>query len=224
MRLVLISDTHSNHDQATLPEGDVLIVAGDICNIFKAQGWTAFEAQIVSFNEWKQLLKYKQVLLIAGNHDLLTQADRAKVEKLLGNVTYLQDEAIEIERLKFYGSPWQPALGGLAFNLARGAELKEKWDLIPSDTDVLITHGPPNWILDTTYDQEHAGCDDLLRAVCEIKPKLHVFGHIHESYGVDHLDDTLFVNAALAGMNYQLSKPAWVVEVDKNTPARIVTS
>jgi len=88
-----------------------------------------------------------------------------------------------IEGVKFYGSPWQPRFFDWAFNLDRGEEIKKKWDLIPMDTDVLITHGPPYGILDLTHEGEKVGCEELMKAVLRVQPKIHIFGHIHEAYG-----------------------------------------
>ena len=96
------------------------------------------------------------------------------------NAHYLCDESLTLDGVKFYGSPWQPRFFDWAFNKDRGAPLKAIWDKIPLDTDVLITHGPPHGILDLTFDKIKAGCEELLLAVQRIKPKVHVFGHIHE--------------------------------------------
>jgi predicted phosphohydrolase len=125
----------------------------------------------------------------------------------------LLQEAINF--LKPRGFPWRPNLLNGAFNLPRGAALREKWALIPTDTDVLITHGPPLGIGDLTHGKVNAGCRDLLERVREVKPRLHLFGHIHEGRGVFESPEapgTLFVNASVGEGGR--GKPI-VVDLDK---------
>jgi len=108
-----------------------------------------------------------------------------KLGGLLKNATcYLENSGVEIDGVKFWGSPWQPEFFNWAFNLPRGRRLAEIWALIPDDTEVLITHTPPYGILDRVDSGEHVGCEDLRRALQRVKPKVHVFGHIHEDRGV----------------------------------------
>ena len=111
----------------------------------------------------------------------------SQVRKELTNCTYLQDSSTEIYGLKIYGTPWQPKFCGWAFNLERGQELCEKWDKIPEDTDVLITHTPPVGYGDLCSTGIRAGCVDLLMSVQQrVKPKYHIYGHIHE--GIKRFD------------------------------------
>lgn len=191
MKLVLISDTHGRHHDITIPSGDVLIHAGDFSY------WPGDIDELRRFNEFLGELPHPYKILVAGNHDhcfeQLPENSRASVT----NARYLQDDAIEIDGLVFYGSPWQPEFLDLAFNLPRGRALREKWEKIPQDTDVLITHGPPHKIGDRTFDGRRVGCEELLERVCAVRPKLHVFGHIHEGRGRYEKDGTLFVNAAM---------------------------
>jgi Icc-related predicted phosphoesterase len=116
---------------------------------------------------------------------------------------YLQDEPVEIEGLKFYGSPWQPWFLDWAFNLERGESLRKVWARIPEDTDVLVTHGPPHGILDRTTRGEPVGCEDLRARVEELRTPLHLFGHIHEGYGTERRGQTLFVNASSCTVSYR---------------------
>ena len=107
--------------------------------------------------------------------------------------------------IKIYGSPWQPWFYDWAFNLARGSEIKEKWDAIPTDTNILVTHGPPHGILDQTSSGEHAGCEELLKTVRgRVRPRYHVFGHIHEAYGTerDPNYNIVYVNASTCNLRY----------------------
>lgn len=116
--------------------------------------------------------------------------------------------------MKFF-SPYQPEFCNWAFNLPRDSpEIESVWNGIPIDTDVLITHGPPANILDVTFDKVHAGCPRLLKRVVEVKPKLHVFGHIHEGYGIHEMGPTLFVNASTCNFRYEPVQAPIVVELD----------
>lgn len=220
MRLILISDTHSRHDGLKIPECDVLVFAGDMCNVFLASHYTAYD-QIRSFGNFMRLVPAKRKVVIAGNHDLLFEKDLGQALECLGpGIDYLQDSGIEIDGIHFWGSPWQPEFA-LAFNLKRGPAIKEKWDLIPSNTDVLITHGPPLGRQDKTYGGGGgAGCGNLRDAVRRIHPLLHVFGHIHEAYGVTETDQTVFVNASLVNYDYQITKSP--VQIDLDVPNKVI--
>jgi Icc-related predicted phosphoesterase len=195
-RLVLLSDTHNAHDEIIVPDGDILIHAGDATNYGTIE-------EIRAFNRWFKNLPHKHKILVAGNHDWLFEKAPELAQRLLApNIIYLQDSTIEIENLKIYGSPWQPCFFDWAFNLPRGAALAERWQLIPSDTNVLITHGPAYGILDQNPSGNYCGCEELLKFVEKIKPQLHVFGHIHYSYGVTEKFGVRFANASNCDENY----------------------
>jgi Icc-related predicted phosphoesterase len=124
------------------------------------------------------------------------------------NIYYLNDSGIELEGIKFWGSPVQPEFFNWAFNKRRGHEIKRHWDMIPNDIDVLITHGGPQNILDANANNQNCGCRDLLEAVMAIQPKVHCFGHIHESYGIEEVNDTTFINASIMNGKYEsVNKP-----------------
>lgn len=125
------------------------------------------------------------------------------IREYLTNCTYLEDSKLEIYGIKIYGSPWQPEFGGWAFNLDRGAKCLSKWDLIPEDTDILITHTPPLGHGDLACSGVRAGCVELLTTVQQrVKPKYHVFGHIHEGYGVTSDGKIIYINASTCDINY----------------------
>lgn len=199
-RIICLSDTHNFHEQISVPDGDILIHAGD------ATGRGTIP-EIADFNRWFANQPHEHKILIAGNHDWLFEISSAAARRLLDDsIIYLEDSAVEIENLKFYGSPWQPRFFDWAFNLMRGAELAEKWEMIPADTDVLITHGPPNGILDEVprrYFIENTGCEELRKRVEMVRPKLHVFGHIHCGYGQTEQSGVKFVNASVCDEEYQ---------------------
>jgi Icc-related predicted phosphoesterase len=135
---------------------------------------------------------------------------------------YLQDSEVEVEGLKVYGSPWTPWFHDWAFNAQRGEDIKGLWDNIPGDTDILVTHGPPLGHGDRVLypPGQRVGCEDLLNRVKEIKPRLHVFGHIHEDSGKwDRYWDkkgtslTTFVNASSCDLSYKADNPPIVVDI-----------
>lgn len=201
MRIVCISDTHMYHNSINIPEGDILICAGD--HLGKSG---AFE-DIEDFNEFLGTQKHKYKIVIAGNHDFAYQDYNDEAIALLTNGIYLEDSLIEIEGLRIYGSPWQPYFYGWAFNLHRGIELKEKWEMIPNNIDILITHTPPYGILDQVQG-ESFGCEDLLEELDRISPKIHIFGHIHQGYGVLKKDKTTYINASICnGYRQPKNKP-----------------
>ncbi|MEL6848269.1 MAG: metallophosphoesterase, partial [Bacteroidota bacterium] len=126
--------------------------------------------------------------------------------------TYLEDESVEIGGLHIYGSPITPWFFDWAFNRQRGEEIKTYWDKIPANTDILITHGPPHHMLDLTFRNVYAGCEELGKAVARIRPRLHLFGHIHEAYGQLSQNGTLYVNASVVDLSYQVVNPPVVID------------
>jgi Icc-related predicted phosphoesterase len=218
MRLVITSDCHGRLQEAELPEGDILILAGDVLpNRFSKPEHDAYFQlnELQSLDSYCGSLKFSRVLMIAGNHDWVFEVDKLAHRKLQ-HITYLEDSGIEINGVRFYGSPHQPWFYNWAFNLPRGGkELAHCWSLIPDHTDVLITHGPPMGILDQPFGtREHVGCELLLQRVQELKPKVHAFGHIHGSYGRKRIGDTLFVNASLCSETYRPTNSPHIVDLD----------
>lgn len=198
MKLVIISDTHGLHESLEIPDGDVLIHAGDLTRHGSLEN-------VQEFNEFLGTLPHPHKIVIAGNHDLCFERYREACEELLTNCIYLQDQEVILDGVKFYGSPWQPWFYDWAFNLERGPEIRAKWELIPEDTDMLITHGPPYGIGDLTTRGEKTGCQDLLEVVEKIKPTAHIFGHIHEGYGITSNKTTTFINASVCDQLYRLA-------------------
>lgn len=215
MRVVCISDTHRYHEKPweaekiKIPDGDILIHAGD-------STYEGRIAETTNFLAWFVSHPHPNKVMIAGNHDWLFEKSNALARSMIPReITYLQDEMKEVAGLKIYGSPWTPYFLGWAFNLERGHRIREKWNKIPRGIDILVTHGPPMGILDLTYDGEHVGCKDLLDIVMRVRPKLHVFGHIHmcggQSVKVGNPPIT-FVNAAVLGEDYKPASQPIVVD------------
>jgi len=202
--ITLISDTHTKHNEinSDLIGGDILIHAGDIMS----SGYNKLE--IIDFLEWFDKIDiYENKIFIGGNHDRFIENNPEGFREILENyknVTYLQDEEIVIDGIKIYGSPWQPWFWNWAFNLPRGSEkLKEIWEDIPDETDILITHTPPMGILDyVPRSYEYVGCELLREKVFSLGIKLNVFGHIHEGYGTKDISGINFVNASILNEKY----------------------
>jgi Icc-related predicted phosphoesterase len=195
VRIVVISDTHGNHD-FHVPEGDILIHAGD----FTRRG-TMDELRL--FDAFLRRQPHPHKFVVSGNHDHCAQENQGAPHALLENAVHLLDASAVACGLKIYGSPWQPWFMNGAFNLWKKTALREKWDLIPEGIDILITHTPPYDILDRTQFGWRVGCDELRAAVERVAPRLHVFGHIHEAYGRMRKGTTEFVNAALCNLRYR---------------------
>lgn len=213
LRIICLSDTHNCNEQIIVPEGDILIHAGDATNRGTME-------EIIFFNQWFANFSHKYKIFVAGNHDWLFETNNLRARSLLDDsIIYLQDSSVEIEGLKIYGSPWQPRFFDWAFNLNRGAEMAEKWKLIPHNTDILITHGPPFGILDEVprrYWIENTGCEELRKKVEEIsqfnKLKLHIFGHIHCGYGTAENFGVKFINAANCDEEYNPTQMPIIVD------------
>ncbi len=207
VNIVLISDTHGFHEQVDVPKADLLIHAGDL-----SKRGTATEC--ADFFKWFSALPHQYKICIAGNHDFLAEENPMLFKSLIpDNVIYLENESVEIEGLKIWGSPITPWFYNWAFNRQRGAEIRKYWEAIPEDVDIIVTHGPPHGIGDFTASGVYAGCKDLLDILQEIKPRLHVFGHIHEGYGIIEKAKTTFVNASVVNLQYQVVNAAVILEL-----------
>jgi Icc-related predicted phosphoesterase len=205
MRIVCVSDTHGRHDLTAVPDGDILVHAGDLTRRGRL-------ADVEAFDRWLAALPHRHKLVVAGNHDFCFQETPAEARARLTNATYLEDAGCAIGGVTFHGSPWTPLFFDWAFMLP-DADLAAKWALIPAGVDVLVTHGPPHGVLDWTNRKEHAGSLTLFRRAVEVKPRLHVFGHIHEAAGRADIDGTTFLNAST-----QMGNGSGVV-VDLDAPA-----
>lgn len=207
MNLTFISDTHNKHNEVqNIDGGDIIFHSGDATGGGK-------EWEIKKFLDWYLKLDYKHKVFTPGNHDFGFEEEPVKYKKMFedAGVHLLIDNSVTLDGVKIWGSPVTPWFHDWAFNRARnGSEVAmygvdyifPHWDMIPDDTDVLLTHGPPYMILDElqfvdgTPKGQFTGCEDLLKVVEDIKPKIHAFGHIHCGYGVVEKSDTLFINAS----------------------------
>ena len=207
MRLVCISDTHGQHDRLTLPEGDVLVHAGD----FTERGTLP---QVQQFMDWLAVQPFRHKVFIAGNHDFLAEEQPGVFRDMVpAGCHYLENEAVEIEGLTFWGSPITPWFFDWAFNRHRGEAIRPYWEAIPPQTDVLVTHGPPYGIRDLNLHGQLTGCEELNHRVWQVQPQAHVFGHIHEGHGVTEVNDIRFLNAAVLDVRYQPVHQPLVLEL-----------
>ena len=214
MRIVAVADTHLYHDELVVPDGDVFVHAGDLC-----RGGSV--AELTAAARWIGGLPHALKIVIAGNHDWCFVREPAAARRVLGDgVVYLEDSEHAAHGLRFWGSPWQPEFGGWAFNLPRGAALAEKWARIPVGVDVLISHGPPAGHGDRSWSQQRTGCVDLRARVAVVRPRLHLFGHIHEAGGAWSEDGTTFVNCT----TWECERAPTVIDLDPLTGALTVAA
>jgi len=228
IRICLISDTHGQHYKLdNLPSADIIIHSGDSTSV-----GTRFQMQ--DFLDWfSSLNQYSHRILIGGNHDYYFDKnhprsinykleDNSHLDIIPNNVIYLEDETITIEGLKIFGSPNTPWFYNWAFNRQRGEEIKKHWDLIDSDCDIIISHGPAKGILDRCMDGSTPGCDDLLAKVKEVKPICLISGHIHEAYGCDLIDGIHYFNASVLNHNYEITNKPIIIEINEDKELKII--
>lgn len=216
MKIICLSDTHCKFGKFKVPDGDVLVHSGDL----------TFRGTIEEMSrELSKMgkLPHKVKIYVPGNHDGLAEKNPTLLEQMCkdNGIIYLHDKEVIIEGIKFYGSGWTPEFFDWYLMLPRGQALKEKWDAIPEDVNVLITHGPPFGILDlvpkyihSINSGEHVGCEELRKRIFKLpKLKLAIFGHIHDGYGTETHNGTQFLNASICNESYKPKNKPWVIEI-----------
>jgi Calcineurin-like phosphoesterase superfamily domain len=200
MKIIIVSDTHENHEELGVLRGDVLIHCGD-----SGYGFRGTRGSVDRLDAWFGRQAFELILCIGENHDFELQEISQARDPVFRNALYLEDEAVRFKELTFYGTPWVPELSLWAYHLPPN-EIREKWERIPQGTDVLITHSPPRGVLDRNRRGKSCGCPELLRRVVEVKPRLHCFGHVHASAGILDAHGTTFVNASVVNSQYQIAR------------------
>jgi len=209
MKIIFISDTHNRLDQIIddIPVCDVLVHCGDMTGRGYAH---EINKHFKTLSKLRDRGYIDHFVGIAGNHDLSFEDHPEQAKELVPDwYHYLENSEVTINGIKFYGSPQTPRFFDWGFNVDRGPLIREYWDKIPLDTDVLVTHGPPYGILDIAIrNGEHVGCEELWKAVQRVQPKVHAFGHIHHWHGIKEVDSIKFINASNLGEDYRyVNKP-----------------
>lgn len=210
MKIACLSDIHGN--LIDIPPCDLAIVAGDLCPATDHS--PAFQRVWLdsAFRHWLENMPAEQVVYIAGNHDFIFQDKPQWVPKDLPGI-YLQDSGYEFQGLNIWGSPWQPVFFDWAFNL-REPQLKEKWDLIPDNTNILTVHGPPRGYGDWVSRNERTGSPSLTARIEQLRDlKLSVHGHIHPQRGLYRIDDTIVLNASILDDHYNVANEPFLLEI-----------
>ncbi len=212
MRVVCISDTHGDHQQVELPDGDVLVHAGDLT----AHG---SRDDLQRFLDWFSEQPFEHRVFIAGNHDAFLENEPVQTQEMVdaAGVTYLNDTGVHLNGIGFWGSPITPRFHEWSFMRNPGDEIEQHWRMIPSDTKVLVTHGPPWGILDVIQRSEtvfeHTGCESLRARVSDLKPDYHLFGHIHEGFGRFEQDGVNYMNISTMNNQYQIINTPVVIDL-----------
>eukprot|EP01084_Bolivina_argentea_P063619 116119_1 len=201
LRIVTISDCHMKHPTYNMPPGDILIIAGDFTN------WKSSNQNLIEVLKWIKTLDniYKHKIIICGNHETCINENEYEKTKHLfkteANAIYLQDSFVELFGLKFWGMPWHPKrgcfYGAESFGISID-KLTNICDNIDDDVDILITHVPPQGVMDKANAGRIGSYSLLMNIKNRIKPIMHIFGHIHHCNGMKYIKncDTLFVNTA----------------------------
>jgi len=208
LKIDCISDTHTQHRKIKLPGGDIMIHSGDCTSGVRLPA-------ALEFLDWYQEQPYSHRILVPGNHDTIFEMSPKLMEEECQKrgIILLNDSGCEIEGIKIWGSPVQPWFYDWSFNRQRGADIRRHWDLIPHDTEILITHGPPHKIRDEVPrgdgSTEHVGCEDLYQKIIQTEVKLHVFGHIHEGGGYVYHEERTYINASSLDGSYHFKSPGY---------------
>lgn len=205
MKIICISDTHNKHREMDIPDGDVIIHAGDFTE-------AGTKSETMDFLKWFSALPHSSKILVAGNHDFYLEKYSDTLEHIIPeNIFYLKNSGVEIEKFSFWGSPYTPGNGAWAFNEKPGKNMVKHWEKIPATTDFLITHCPPYGILDELDDKRHIGCQKLEQQIHKLKLPHHIFGHNHNDYGIVRTRQTIFINAASLDNRYRLINAPLVI-------------
>lgn len=167
------------------------------------------KAETMDFLDWFSAQPHQHKLLIPGNHDFYFEKHLNQLDELVPfNVHHLINRGIKIENINFWGSPVTPGNGSWAFNISPGRKIEQHWEKIPANTDFLITHGPPYKVLDELDNKLNVGCEKLLKRIQSLKIPHHIFGHIHDDYGIVQRQDTFYINASSLTNDYRhINKP-----------------
>lgn len=230
MKIHCLSDLHGKY--AGLPQIDceLLLISGDILSTFFGRKRRDVEARVQAdefnnlFSPWLGNQKFEKCVFIWGNHDFIGEKFDISNLNIPNNVIHLQDSHVDIEinnkNVKIFGTPWTPWFYDWAFNapleeVGNKDEpfLNKKFSNCPDNVDIILSHGPPQGILDRTIDDLSVGSKALLSLVNRVKPKLFVCGHIHEATGVFDLENTRIINASVVDLKHRIQHEGFKVEL-----------
>lgn len=215
MKIVAISDTHGKWNRLQIPECDILISAGDYS--FRGE-----KHMVEDFHKWLNKQQAGYVVSVQGNHELNVEKNfeqmKEVAEKACPGVHFIAEGGVNIEGINIWGSAVTPWFRNWAWNVERGPKIKAHWDKIPTNTNILVTHGPPYGILDIVpfangTPKERVGCHDLLNRLIDLPDlKMHIFGHIHHSHGAEMVANVRFYNASICDEAYMPTNPVTIIE------------
>jgi Icc-related predicted phosphoesterase len=188
MRVYAASDLHGFYPD--IPDCELLLLGGDYSP--SRDEHRAKEFFKGEFSDWLKQVPAKYIVGIAGNHDY-TLLDREFAKSLPW--IYLQDELLDLEGVRIWGTPWTPVFGDWAF-MEPENRLAHRFGKIPDKLDILLTHGPAHSVLDKTVGGTRAGSKMLYSIIKQVNPDSVVCGHIHEAHGIEQIADTRFYNVA----------------------------
>jgi Icc-related predicted phosphoesterase len=209
IKIVAISDVHEQWCELKIPKCDILISTGDYSNIGTPDS-------IMEFHKWLNKQPAKHIISVQGNHEVWVEKNFELAKEIAksqcNKLHFIEQDLLEIEGIKIYCSSFQPKFGNWAYGLPR-EELRNIWNKIPDDTDILVTHGPPYQILDYAPKCGHVGDRELYRRILQLKQlKLHIFGHIHFSYGHRNFHNIRFYNVANCSESYEIVNPVTIIK------------
>ena len=202
-----ISDVHNRYKDLVVPPCDLLISTGDY-------SFRGDISETRNFHKWLDEQPATYIISVMGNHELGVEKN-FELHKVLAleqcpRVHFIEEGLIQIEDLKIWCSSYTPAFCDWAYNVYTDEDLKKHWDMIPEGIDILATHGPPYGMLDEVFCPpsyaEHKGCRKLWDAVLRVKPKAHIFGHLHYHYGQKEFNGIKFYNIANCNDSYKIER------------------
>lgn len=214
MKVVALSDVHSKLGKVKLPDADLLVISGDLTIGGSIKEYSQLNH---ACGDIKHKFKYG-ILLCEGNHDFLGEKQPSLADSLIHHAKLVRHNAITINGIKFFITPYNKWYFNWAFNIWPGEQSQKIWAQIPNDTEVLVSHGPPYETLDCPPNKEHVGDVDLWNRIQLLhKLKLHIFGHIHHSAGFEQRDKVWYVNASTCNESCQPINPPIIIEIDDST-------
>lgn len=179
------SDIHGFTPEVSIEPCDLALIAGDFMPVHDHGSMVQRRFLLTQFSEWLDEQPADHIVLVSGNHDFLMQKAWAwrYVERLPEKVTYLRDSGADLCGQRIWGTPWSFCPEGWAFRYEHETHAERVCSNIPDDTDIIVSHGPPYGYGDRVLNGLMLGSGALMQRIRQVRPRLTVFGHIHEGYG-----------------------------------------